>query len=186
MTTKEKKIKEIIDTHLKRWVDIGLNQLPGKVEDEMAEPSQDKGEEWRIWYPIDSRVTKQEVEEFENQIGHELPEDYKVFLTYKHFYELQIFEASFCSHPVKIWREKQMKKIFDYFPTEFLIDKGYLPFADWSDWGLLCFDTNRNKLDNNYPIVLWDHDIALEIEDRYTDFYELLVKLDQDERLSTG
>lgn len=68
MTTKEQKIKEIIDTQLKRWVDIGLNRLPVKIEDEMVEPNQDKTEEWRMWYPIDSRITKQEIEEFEKQV----------------------------------------------------------------------------------------------------------------------
>lgn len=38
-----------------------------------------------------------------------------------------------------------MEMIFDVYPTEFLIEKGYVSFAEWSDWGLLCFDTNRNN-----------------------------------------
>ena len=76
--------------------------------------------------------------------------------------------------------------IFDGYPREYLIDKGYVPFADWSDWGLLCFDTNRNTNDHNYPIVLWDHEIADEVQDLYKNFYDLLVKLDEEEKNTTS
>ncbi|WP_199563195.1 hypothetical protein [Runella aurantiaca] len=97
---KEQKIKNIIDTYLKKWVDIELNKLPGQIETEMSDPNQDKNEEWRIWLPIDSKVTDSEIEEIEGRIRHIFPDDYKAFLKHKHFYELQIFEASFCEHPV--------------------------------------------------------------------------------------
>lgn len=72
--------------------------------------------------------------------------------------------------------------IFDGYPTEFLIEKGYVPFAVWSDWGLLCFDTNRNKEDNNYPVVLWDHETADEVNDEYKDFFDLLTEIDLEEK----
>lgn len=179
---KEQKIKNIIDTYLKKWVDIELNKLPGQIETEMSDPNQDKNEEWRIWFPIDSNVTDSEIEEIEGRIGHIFPDDYKTFLKHKHFYELQIFEASFCEHPVNTWRASLTEMIFDGYPREFLIDKGYIPFINWSDWGLLCFDTNRNQGDNNYPIVLWDHETADEFQEQYQDFYDLIIKLDEKER----
>ena len=175
---KEKTIKNIIDTYLKKWLDIGLNKLPGQIETEMSDPSQDKKEEWRIWFPIDSKVTDDEIEEIEGQIGSKLPDDYKVFLKHKHFYDLHISEVSFCRHPVNTWRARLTEMIFDGYQTEYLIEKGYIPFADWSDWGLLCFDTNRNKENNNYPIVLWYHETADEVKDEYKDFYDLITNLD--------
>jgi hypothetical protein len=178
----EQKIKDIIDTYLKKWIDIKLNKLPRRIETEMADPNQDKKEEWRIWYPIDSKVTDSEIEEFETQIGHKLPKDYKTFLKYKHFYQLHISEVTFCRHPVNTWRDEQIKMIFEGYPTAYIIEKGYLPFADWSDWGVLCFDTNRNNDNSNYPIVLWDHEIAEEVQDKYRNFYDLLTKLDEDEK----
>ncbi len=67
---KEHTIKNIIDTYLKKWVDIELNKLPGKIESEMSDPNQDKNEEWRIWFPIDSKVTDDEINEIEGRIGH--------------------------------------------------------------------------------------------------------------------
>ncbi|MBL7813880.1 MAG: SMI1/KNR4 family protein [Saprospiraceae bacterium] len=175
---KEQKIREIIDHNLKKIVDIELNKLPINIEEEMSDPNQDKNEEWRIWYPIKSKVTDKEIEDFENQIQHKLPDDYKMFLKYKHFYELYISEVTFTRHPVNSWRANQIKAIFKGYPNEYLIDKGFIPFADWSDWGLLCFDTNQKSEGNNYPIVLWDHEIADEVTHQYTDFYEMMLELE--------
>lgn len=179
---KSQTINNIIDTYLKKWLDNELNKLPIAIEPEMADPAQDKNEEWRTWYPVDSKVTAAEIGEIEGRIGHKFPDDYKTFLKHKHFYELHISDATFCEHPVNTWRASLTNMVFDGYPTGFLIDKGYIPFANWSDWGLLCFDTNgNNNDDNNYPIVLWDHEIADEFKDMAQDFYGLIIKLDEEE-----
>ena len=176
----QKTIEEIVNRHLQKWADLQLNKLPTHIEPEMADPTQEQSEEWRTWIPIKSKVTDEEIRDFEEQLGHRLPDSYKTFLKHKHFYDLQISEVSFCSHPVNIWRRKQVDKIFDGYPREFLIDKGYIPFADWSDWGLLCFDTTRHNGDFNFPIVLWDHEIADEVKDEYNDFLSMLTTIDID------
>ncbi|MEP6928623.1 MAG: SMI1/KNR4 family protein [Flavobacterium sp.] len=168
------RIKMIIDSYLKKFIDVKGNVLPGNIEIEMADPNQDKKEEWRTWFPVASKVTDDEIEEFENQLGCKYPEDYKIFLKHKHFYELYILEASFFSHPINNWRESLAEMIFHENLKEDLIEKGYVPFANWSDWGLLCFDTNRNKEDNNYPIVLWDNAWPDEVEDKYNNFYDFI------------
>jgi hypothetical protein len=182
----EQKIKAIIDIYLQKWIDIELNTLPVQIEPEMTDQNQNKIEDWNFWYPINSTVTDSEIEDFEKQVGYVLPTDYKTFLKHKHFYELHISEVSFTSHPVNTWRVKQTEIIFEGYPAEYLIEKGYLPFANWSDWGLLCFDTNSNKEDNNYPIVLWDHEIADEVEPKYTDFLDLMNKTDAEEKQNTN
>ena len=179
---KEQTIKNIIDSYLKKRADIGLNKLPIQIEAEMSDLSQDKNEKWRIWFPIDSKVSDDEIDIIESRIGYKLPDDYKTFLKYKHFYELHISEVSFFRHPINSWKESLLKMIFDRCPTEYLIEKGYIPFADWSDWGLLCFDTNRNKENNNYPIVVWDHEMEDDVQDKYSDFYNLIISLDEEVR----
>src|SRR5882757_3633985 len=110
---RQDKIKEIIDIYLQKWIDMGLNTWPGRMEPEMADRNQDLKEEERIWHPINSKVTDGEIEEVERQICHKLPKDYKFFLQHKHFYELPIYEASFCRHPVNTWRQWLIKMIFD-------------------------------------------------------------------------
>ncbi|MCD0457121.1 SMI1/KNR4 family protein [Chryseobacterium sp. LC2016-27] len=179
---KEQTIKNIIDIYLRKWVDMGINQLPVQIETEMSDLNQDMSEEWRTWFPVNSKVTDEEINDIENRIGYEFPEDYKTFLKHKHFYELQISEVSFCEHPINIWRTSLTEMIFDGYPKEFLIDKGYIPFANWSDWGMLCFDTNKNQNDKNYPIVLWDHELADEVQYQYEDFYDMIEKIDQENR----
>jgi hypothetical protein len=178
---KELIIKNTIDVYLKKWVDMELNQLPRQIEAEMSDPNQDKDKEWRVWFPIESKVTDSEIEEIEHRIGHSFPEDYKIYLKHKHFYELQISDAAFCEHPVNTWRASLSEMIFNGYPREFLIDKGYIPFIHWSDWGLLCFDTNRNRVDKDYPIVLWDHENAAEFQDQYKSFYDLILKLNEED-----
>lgn len=177
-------ITNIIDKHLKRFEELGGNRLPQEIEPEMlsAEPAEeddDEDEEWQTWISIPAKVSDDEIREFEELIGHRLPEDYKTFLQHKHFYELIIDQASFCPHPVNTWRADQSEKIFNGYPRELLIDRGFIPIADWSDWGLLCFDTTLNSADFNYPVVLWDHENFEAVEDMYADFYEMMVKLDE-------
>ena len=171
-------MEEIIDENLKFWESNELNQTPSKIEKEMADPNQDKNEEWRIWNAIPSKVTDDEIKEFEELIGFELPNSYKRFLKHKHFYELRIGECSFCEHPVNTWRGSLSDMIFNGYPREFIFNKGIIPFADWSDWGLLCFDTS-NKIGNEYQIVLWDHEKGYEWEYKEKNFETLLINLNK-------
>lgn len=182
---KEYTIKKTVDTYLQVFIEADMNKLPDEIEIEMADLNQDPEEEWRIWLPIDSKVTDTEIDNFEEQLGYKLPSDYKVFLKYKHFYELRISEASFCKHPVNKWRDHLKEMIFNGWPHEYMFNKGFIHFADWSDWGALCFDTNRNSSNNDYPIVLWDHDRPLEIQDVSPSFFDLIIKLDNEHREMT-
>jgi hypothetical protein len=180
--SKTQTIKDIVDKHLNDWIDIELNKLPNEViEKEMADSTQNPKDEWKTWFPIDSKVTDQEIKEYEDRIEYTLPESYKTFLKHKHFYELNIAEASFFSHPVNSWKAKLEEMVFEGYPRKYLIDKGYVPFADYSDWGLLCFDTNVKNSENEYPIVLWDHEVTDKVELISNNFLELLVKLNKEE-----
>jgi hypothetical protein len=185
--TNEVTIREIIDTHLQTLVDIGLNRIVGEVAPEMAgngtEADEDE-EGWNAWLPVNSTVTDEEIASLEKQLGHRLPPDYITFLKHKHFYELYISEASFCPHPVDTWKKQLTDLVFEGHPKEFHIDKGFIPFAVWSDWGLLCFDTTAGAANNDHPIVLWDHDSPNEIETVADNFVQLMIEMDADEEIT--
>lgn len=178
----EKTIEQVIDTCLQKWIDAGFNREPIEIEPEMAGEKDSHGE--TTWFPIDSKVTDSEIEDFEAEIGRPFPEDYKRLLKHKHFYDLHIAEATF-THPVNIWRRIHTQLIYENWPRELLIDKGYLPFAVWSDWAMLCFDTNVDDGSHNYPIVLWDHDWAWKVTPVNKNFCELMRRLDQEESKNT-
>ncbi|MBP2618333.1 SMI1/KNR4 family protein [Chryseobacterium jejuense] len=167
----EGQIKEIVDRTLDFWVENELNQLPCDIEKEMLAPDQ-PDDEWKFWLPVTSTVTDAQLKEFEKETGFVFPEDFKIFLKHKHFYELQISEVSFCSLPVSSWRASLREMMFETYPRELLFNKGYVPFAVYSDWGLLCFDTH-----NNNAVVLWDHEYEDSFEYQYPNFYELLTEI---------
>ena len=176
---KEILIATVVDKHLKTLIDNGINSLPSKIEHEMTAPNEPPNNEgWQKWYPIASTVTEREIEEIERQLKFRLPISYRVFLKHKHFYELYISEVRFSGQEIRNWKLNLTNMAFNGYPREFLIDKGYIPFADWSDWGLLCFDTNSPNLESEYPIVLWDHDRYDEFRLFSEDFLSLLIKLD--------
>ncbi|MGG5209526.1 SMI1/KNR4 family protein [Chryseobacterium sp. MIQD13] len=167
-------IEEIVDKVLKSWVENEVNQLPCEIEKEMLAPEQ-PDDEWKFWLPIKSTVTDTDLQEFETETGFIFPEDFKKFLKHKHFYELQISEVSFCSHPVNIWKASLREMMFKTYPREFLFDKGYVPFALYSDWGLLCFDTH-----NSNAVVLWDHEDEGTFEYKYTNFHDLMNEISKE------
>ena len=177
----------IIDRHLKSWLEKGLNSLPEEIEPEMANPNEPPNDEgWQNWYPISSMVTDSEIESLEKALNVLLPNSYKIFLKHKHFYELYISEAHFSGHQIRYWKRHLLEMAFEGYPRELLIDKGYIPFADWSDWGMLCFNTNISRKDNEYPIILWDHDRWDDYEPFSENFYSLLQKLDAESNLNNG
>jgi hypothetical protein len=173
-------MEEIIDKYFEEYINVGLNILPTDVDQEMADSYQDKNEEWRRWFPIRSKVRDEEISDYENYIGYKFPYSFKRFLKHKHFYELEISECSFCAHSINSWRGSLTALIFEGYPREFLIDKGKIPFANWSDWGLLCFDTSIVNPDNEYPIVLWDHEKSDEFEPKYENFESMMYQLDKE------
>jgi hypothetical protein len=175
---KAETIKKIIDKHLNYWVESELNILPIKVEPAMA-CINCKGEKWRKWIPIHSCVKEKDIKILEDKIGHSLPEDYLTFLKHKHFYELHIYEANFFEHARSTWLQSQCDNIFNQCHPKYLIEKGYIPFVKWSDWGVLCFDTNANNNDNNYPVVLWENESEHKFHSLYNDFYHFLTAIDK-------
>lgn len=180
-------MEKVIEKYLNKWVEIDLNSLPmDDIAIEMSDPNQDKNEEWKTWFPIDSKVTEEEIKDYGKVIGYKFPKTYKRFLKYKHFYELHIYQYSFCSHPIKTWRDSLTQFIYDGYPTEFLIDKGKIPFASWSDWGVLSFDTENSIENNEYPVLLQDHEDALTFVKKYENFEKMIYELDKIEQQNNG
>jgi hypothetical protein len=149
-------LTKIIDEALEDWIAKDLNCFPSDIPENMATGK--SSNDWNYWKPINSTVTDDEIKNLEKILGVNFPEQYKVLLKYNHFIELYIGEVGFFSHPSIGWRASIENNVLKGYPREHLLDKGYLPFANYSDWGLWCFSLNERNEQNECPVYLWDHE----------------------------
>jgi hypothetical protein len=146
----------LVDTALDSWVAEGANFIPGVVPAEMSGGQSRDG--WHSWIPVDSRVTDSQLAELAADLGVSLPRQYQEILRHRHFLDLYIGRVSFVSHPSVGWQDAIKRAVLGGWPRELLLDKGFLPFADYSDWGQWCFSIREISLEGAQPIYLWDHD----------------------------
>ena len=151
-------MKDLIDKALDYWEKEKLNCHPGNVPTDMQ--TGDTDDDWIYWKAPESKVTGEEIRALEEYLGVSFPPSYKELLQHRHFIELQIGEVSFFSHPSTGWKASITGAVFGEHPREPMIDKGYFPFAIYSDWGLWCFGLNEAKADGECPIFEWDHERA--------------------------
>ena len=120
-----------------------------------SKPEDENG--YSFWLPVKSEVTESHLSEFEMLLKHPLPGSYKYFLQQRYF--LQLFldaDIDFFSNLPELLAKEFKEKIEVYYPE--LPARNYLPFASYRDYGVLAFDANKNALDNEYEIVMLDHE----------------------------
>jgi hypothetical protein len=147
---------QLIDRRLEHSAAAGMNMHPGIVPSDMTIGR--TSDDWTVWEPIGSTVADAQIEDLEGSFGVPFSPQYIGFLKHKHFIELTIGEVSLFAHPSEGWMASLRRQVLDGWPREYLLDVGLLPFADFSDWGLLCFGTLERTASGEYPVYLWDHD----------------------------
>jgi hypothetical protein len=158
-------VHQFVDLTLDKWRLNGLMQVPfPTMPVEMRDETRVVKRDWLPWKPIPSTVTEHDMHEVEGQIKLRYPDLYKELLCYKHFYDLSCEqeeqEISFFRHGIYEWKDRLLRAYFNSWEPSKLIGQGYLYFADYEDWGIICFDTNNQRPeDNDCPIVLIDHEL---------------------------
>lgn len=170
----EKIIDDSLDEMSKEQI---LMSIPDPdMPEEMFDKNISTEEGWKGWKPITSTFDNRALDRLEDTIKIKLPLSYRHFLMYKHFYRLNISDYSVNLHSNLPDRNLEAFKelFFESFDPKYLIEKGFIYFADFEDYGLLCFDSNQNKENNEYPIVYIDHE-DLSVNHLYAkNFKELL------------
>ncbi len=171
---------------IKTYVDNGIEWLRQRdlllrptdnLPDEMRDETRNDQDDWKPWKAIPSLATDADLEDIENKIKYKLPTSYKDFLKYKHFLELHSadkFEPF--GHIVHYWKENYLENYFHSELREYMLDKGYIWFGNYDDWGFLCFDANIPSPDNEYPVILIDHETIDQAQLIYKNFKECLIK----------
>jgi len=163
---------EIGFTNLASWE--GNYQDLDNIAKEMLDESCPIIENRAAWKLIKSTVTDTDINEIEKLTGKEFPDSYKLFLKYKHFYKLYYYphpqDVCFFKHPIHGWK-KEFITFYSYdWVKQLLLTNGFIPFASHEDWGIICFDTNRNVETKNYPIVMFDQDSIYDKPLSYQEF----------------
>lgn len=143
---------------------------------EMIDDTIDRDNDWKGWKPIKSDITDQELDLLEVKIGKELPYSFRHLLKYKYFYKLEMEDQSFSLFSNISGRtiSSLEDKILNSWVPELLIELGYIYFADFQDYGLLCFDANSKEENNEYPVVFIDHEDLTTVHQYARNFRDLL------------
>lgn len=162
-----KTIQQIVDEALERMrkdvfpMMTFYDNFPQEMVDESIE-CEDQG--YFGWKPIPSTISNDEIAQLESDLNCKLPKSYKVFLQYLHFAELYLddiaigFPKNLPSQLPQLLKERN-----EYYDGE-LVNNGYFQFADFHDYGLLVFDTNKPIVDNEFEVLYIDHE---EFEDKF-------------------
>ena len=147
-----------------------------KMPKEMIDSTIPTDHDWIGWKPIASTVTDLDLNAFEKEIKYPLPQSFRTYLKHKHFYELSLpdFAVNLPRHVPGRTITVMRDLVFRSFEPELLIGRGYIYFADFHDYGLLCFDANKVRNDNEYPIVYIDHENLEDVHVYASNFYDLL------------
>lgn len=152
-------IKTVVDKYFDFMEELGGNaHLTSVIPISMIDSNRPPDNDWSYWNALPSAVTEKEIKELESYFKHKLPESYKFFLRQRHFIELHLgaYQVNFFANLPQELLPKTKETIKDLYWN--LPKRDYVPFAHLSDFGVLCFDANKNVADNDYPIVEFNHE----------------------------
>ena len=159
-------IHQFVDYGLSELKKLELMQTPGNVPIEMKDGTKNE-DGWITWKPIKSTVTNSEIIQLEVMTNCNFPISFIEFLKYKHFYGLYLAAfpmIRFYNHPIKNWLKKYVQMYSYDWVREDLISNKIIPFADYGDYGFLCFDAREKYPNNEYPILMVDHELVGDID----------------------
>ena len=124
----------------------------------------------KIWKPVESKIKPELIEQIEQTFNISLPNSYKEYLMYKHFYTIFLnADIRLYPKPIDEWysilidNNNEMKEI--------VLDNGYFAIGRFSDYAEICFDLNEMK--DEPRIVKLDYETA-EAEHLSDNFEDLL------------
>jgi hypothetical protein len=135
----------------------GSNPTVDAPADMVAGPPDTSG--WIPWQPVDSPVTDQDIARLEKQAGTPFPPLFRAYLMYKCLLMTQFNPVVLPETPsnAPLQKLKRLLKLIRDDP--FFKQNGYIPFGqDANGAGPVCFDTKHPSVDQDYPVVVVDHD----------------------------
>ncbi len=132
----------------------------------------------KIWKPVECKIKSEQIEQIEQTFNISLPNSYKEYLMYKHFYTIFLnADIRLYPKPIDEWynilidNNNEMKEI--------VLDNGYFAIGRFSDYGEICFDLNEET--NEPRIVMLDYETAgLEyLSDSFVDLLKATLEISE-------
>lgn len=172
------RIEQLVDQALDamRAKEPILRMSPGRIHPDMLDGTIAPLDDWRGWKPIPSIITDADLDRLERDMGLALPASYKHFLKHKHFLRLRLPDIAIQlpHQPPDTELQELRDMVFNSWDPDLLIGRKYIYFADFHDYGLLCFDARNPAPQNEYPVVWIDHEDLEVALDYANDFHDLL------------
>ncbi|MEM8891147.1 MAG: SMI1/KNR4 family protein [Bacteroidota bacterium] len=175
-------LEKIVDDSLKEISKTPISMMVlGFIPEEMLDTSIKQSDDWRGWKAVESTISDEDINQFEEEIGYQLPTSFRYFLKYKYFFRLPIPDSAvILSENLPHKKLSTLKKlIYEYEEPELIIGRGYIYFASFEDIGPLCFDANEKKENNEYKIVFMDHEDLEDVHPYAANFKDLLESDDE-------
>jgi hypothetical protein len=174
-------LENIVDKSLDKMAqeEVFMKRPDPNMPKEMIDKSIPKNDDWTGWKPVKSNIRDEELDSLELKIGRELPLSFRSFLKYKCFYDLFLQDRTIglISNLPGRTIEGIEDVVLNGWDPYYLIELGYIYFANFEDYGLLCFDANCLEDGNEYPIVFFDHE-DLTIAHPYANYFRDLLESD--------
>ncbi len=186
-----KNLHQFIDDNLEIISQNDMMYLPGQIPVAMQDDTKPVTDDWLPWKPIASTVSASDISELEQVISSRYPKLYVEFLQYKHFCELwPVAEITFFGHEIDSWKEELLSHYQKSWLPEKLIGQGLIYFANYSDWGIVCFNTNEQRSDDyDCPIIMIDHELLFDNpvpkKTLYSSFSEMMKSLLEEQKNPT-
>lgn len=120
---------------------------------------------WVTWRLLPAQISDEEIKELENQVGIQLPQLLRIFLTtYFHY-----FDGGIGRNPIE---DKFIGILSAWNPM--LVRNGYLPFS-WDEEGyfIRCMDLKNMPDEEKCEIVQIDHEVMFDFDEDTTERNEL-------------
>lgn len=133
-----------------------------------------------FWQAIDNHISKQQINELEQQLNIILPISYKNYLSYKHHYKIfWDIRVVLYEKPKNDWDSMLINKNQDGW--EMVSNKDYFFIGQYSDWGEIAIKLGQTENDE-LEVVLFDHETAQidrVLADSFTEFLQKILLLDK-------
>jgi len=110
----------------------------------------------KMWKEVDNDIPEDRISKLEKELNITLPKSYKVYLKYKHYYEIfWDLEIVLYPKPIHSWDTLLLERNLN--TKEIILDKGYFSIGRFSDYGEIALKLNKNETEEG-EVVLFDYE----------------------------